>query len=221
METRPVSLIVVEDATLVRRMLMHLIAREPDFHIVAEAENGRQAIDLALELRPEIILMDVELPVLDGIQAARQILALAPRTRIVLLTAHSFLVSAAPIAGNLPCIDKNCTPTELVETIRKVLAEPIADPIAHRPSSNLPTAVDRLAQMASLTERERSILHKLVEADHTSTQIARSLTQEWKYDVTEAAVKHTIERVMNKMRIEPRTRTALIKHVMEYERQCL
>src|SRR5579862_8052492 len=221
MESRPANLIVVEDSTLVRRMLMHLLSREPDFHIVAEAENGRQGVELTLERRPDVVLTDVEMPVMDGIQAARQISALAPRTRVILLTGHAFLASACEMVGSLTCVEKSCTPTELIDTIRKALAQPHPASTTRRCGSNLQSATELLSKMAGLTARERTILQKLVEADKTSLQLAHELTREWHYPVTEAAVKHTIERVMNKMEMEPRTRTALIKHVMEYAHQFL
>lgn len=86
---KSISIILVEDHTLVREGLRVILEREQDFEIVAEAENGREALELALRLEPNIIILDIAMPLLNGIEATRQIQKKLKRTKVLILSAHS------------------------------------------------------------------------------------------------------------------------------------
>lgn len=85
----PITIILAEDHTIVREGLGILLGMEKDFLVVAEAANGREAVTLALEHRPNVVVMDIAMPLLNGLEATRQILRTAPETRILMLSAHS------------------------------------------------------------------------------------------------------------------------------------
>lgn len=84
-----ISILLVEDHAIVRQGMVALLAAEPSFQIVGEAHNGREAVELAPKLRADVILMDIAMPVLNGLEATRQILAANPSARIIILSAHS------------------------------------------------------------------------------------------------------------------------------------
>lgn len=84
-----ITVLLVEDHSIVREGLRALLELRPDFEVIGEASNGRQAVELALKLRPAVVVMDVAMPALNGFEATRQILAAAPDTKILVLSAHS------------------------------------------------------------------------------------------------------------------------------------
>jgi len=89
MNPKTITVLIAEDHTIVREGMRALLASETDIQIVAEAENGRDAVKLALSIRPDVILMDIAMPILNGMEATRQILAAAPSMRVLVLSAHS------------------------------------------------------------------------------------------------------------------------------------
>lgn len=86
---KPITILLVEDHAIVRQGMSALLSAEGPFQIVGEAHNGREAVELAPKLRPDVILMDIAMPVLNGMEATRQILAANPSARIIILSAHS------------------------------------------------------------------------------------------------------------------------------------
>ena len=206
-------ILIAEDTTLVRRLLMQQLSRELDFLVVGEAENGQDAVRLTFDIRPDVVLMDLEMPVLNGMQATVQILERYPETRVILLTAHEDLCTLGKMAGAADCLSKSCTPSELLAAIR-VACVSREDTVTVDSRRNSMLVIERLAAKTRLTDREKAVVHKMVSADDTVSQIAYALSTEWKQKVTESAVKHTIERAMTKLQIEPRTRTAMVKYVM-------
>ena len=83
-----IKILLAEDHGIVREGLRALMKLEPDFQVIGEAENGRQAVDLALQLHPDVVVMDVAMPILNGLEATRQILRAAPSIKILILSAH-------------------------------------------------------------------------------------------------------------------------------------
>jgi DNA-binding NarL/FixJ family response regulator len=86
---KPITVILAEDHQIVREGLRVLIQTEPDIKVVGEADNGRKAVEMAANLQPNVIVMDIAMPLLNGLEATRQILKAAPSTRILVLSAHS------------------------------------------------------------------------------------------------------------------------------------
>ena len=86
---KPITVLLADDHTIVREGLRALLKSEWDIEVVGEAENGRQAVELAGKLRPDVVVMDIAMPLLNGLEATRQILQTAPKTKVLILSAHS------------------------------------------------------------------------------------------------------------------------------------
>ena len=116
------SVLLVDDHRLVRAGLAALLAGTEDITVVGEAADGRQAVDMAARLRPDVVLMDLSMPVLDGVAATRLILEDSPSTHVVVLTsfADHHRVTDAVAAGAVGYLLKDCDPRDLVGAVRTV-----------------------------------------------------------------------------------------------------
>ena len=211
------SILIADDTTLIRTLLKSVLSREPDFTVVGAAEDGRQAVEMALKLRPDVIVMDLDMPHLNGIQAVERILSQYPHANIVLLTAHKGLAPLGKFSGVAECMDKDCTPEELVASIRRARDHRANLPQRKAGTNNYMTSLAVLSTRAGLTDRERAVFEKAMNTEFTVEQIARVLSNETKTEVTISSVKHALDRAITKLRIEPRTRAALVKHVLEFD----
>src|ERR1700723_4564782 len=129
--TKKITVLLVDDHGLVRRGFRRMLEDEPDMQVVGEAGDGEEAIRLAQELRPQVVVMDCALPKTNGLDATRQILADLPETAVLMLSMHSesTWVRQAIEAGGKGYILKNALDLELGEAIRKVAAgETVFDP---------------------------------------------------------------------------------------------
>jgi DNA-binding NarL/FixJ family response regulator len=196
-------------------LLAHEIEREENMEVIGLAADGRQAVELAERLKPDVVLMDLDMPVMTGIQATEQILARRPGTTIVLLTGHENLLSLGQQAGAKACLPKNCAPQELVEAIR--LAH--ATPASLNPPADPVDPMERLAKHWGLTEREAMVIELMVNTELTARQIAAIVSEKTGTPTSEVAVKHTLERSLIKLQIEPRTRVALVRFVLLEQRR--
>ena len=160
--------------------------------------------------------MDLHLPNLNGIQATERIVAQCPEVRVIIVTALEELASIGRVAGAAECLDKGCTPQELVAAVRRVHAARALAGFDSSNGSEHRTAIEHLSMRANLTPREKTVLDRVVTTELTTQQIASALSAETGEKVTNSAVKHTLQRVMNKLGIEPRTRAALVKRVLEH-----
>lgn len=175
-----IRILLAEDHTIVRKGIRLLLDREPSFEVVGEAENGREAVEMAEQLRPDIILMDHTMPLLNGLEALRQIKKRLPEIRVIILTMHTneeyiFQFLQAGAAGYLV---KQTAPTDLVEAIRAVhggqsfLSPAISRTVIEEYVRHAaPTKTDSLA---TLTEREREVLQLLAEG-YSANEIAAQL----------------------------------------------
>jgi DNA-binding NarL/FixJ family response regulator len=213
-----ITILVADDEVMLRRLLVRRLGNEPGFRVVGEAENGKQAVEQAFKLRPDVVVMDLNMPVMGGAPATERISTELPDTRVLILTSLTEVAPIARYAGAAQCMDKGCTPEELILAIRNVHT---SRPTAVNPTgsgSEHSGAIEMLAQRAGLSEYEKAILTKVVVTDMTVHQIATALSKEDGKSVTDSSVKHALERVMNKLRVEPRTRAAVVKKVLEVER---
>lgn len=117
-----IDIILVDDHELVRTGLKMIIAKMPGINIVAEGENGQQAIDLATQLRPDVILMDVNMPVITGLEATRRISAHMPDVKVIILTVHAETPFPSKLlqAGASGYLTKGCDAAELEKAIKRV-----------------------------------------------------------------------------------------------------
>ncbi|MGC4047849.1 MAG: response regulator transcription factor [Armatimonas sp.] len=208
-----IKIVVADDSGLLRALLAHEIGRQPDMEVVGQATDGQQAVDIADRLQPDVVLMDLDMPLLTGIQATEQILARRPGIAVVLLSGHENLLPLGRQVGAAECLPKNCAPQELVATIRKVHENRTAQALVATPAE-APDPIGQLAQRWGLTEREAMVIELMVNTELTARQIAQVVAEKTGSATSEAAIKHTLERSLIKLQIEPRTRVALMRFVL-------
>lgn len=171
-----ITVLLAEDHTIVRKGLRALLEAEAGVAVVAEAEDGRAAVQLAQQRRPDVVVMDISMPGLNGIEATRQIKAQLPDARILILTRHAdeTYVHAILEAGAAGYIVKKAAPTELIAAIRAVyhgdvfLGPEAAGIVMASNDWAAPTPEDRYT---ALTPREREVL-QLVAEGHPNRDIA-------------------------------------------------
>ena len=177
----PLRILVAEDHSLFRKGLRALLAAVPDFQLIGEAETGREAVALALDLLPDVVLMDLQMPDLNGIEATREILAARPSTKILVVTLFEDddSVFLALRAGGRGYILKDTDEEEMIRAIRAVAnGEAIFSPaVATRVLAYFagPRLDAPLAVFPSLTGREREIRH-LIAQGKSNAAIANQLS---------------------------------------------
>lgn len=212
----PLRILLVDDQALVRLGFRMVLEAEPDLRVVGEAADGAQAISLAVETRPDVILMDVRMPTLDGIEATRRIVSANPEARIIILTTFDLdeYAFGGLRAGASGFLLKDARPAELTAAIRAVAAGDAA--VSGRVTRTmLELFADRLPAegrspagsdpMAALTPREREIL--LAMADGlTNGEIGA------KFFLTESTVKTHVGRVLAKLQLRDRVHAVIFAY---------
>ena len=119
---KPITVLLAEDHTMVREGLRMMLKLEPDMEVVGEVQDGRQAVALAIELNPDVVLMDIAMPGMNGLEATRQLLKAAPKSKIVILTAHcdDAYVKSAVDSGAAGFLLKQDTAHDVCRAIREV-----------------------------------------------------------------------------------------------------
>lgn len=197
-----IRVLIADDHGVVRRGLAGLIAEQPDLELVAEASDGRQAVELTLEHSPDVALLDLSMPGLDGIEATREILSSRPQTRVAILTsfAEPARIRAALAAGALGYLLKDCEPEELVSGIRLVGAG--HSPLAAQAAQALAQGHATANSSGHLTPREGAVLG-LVARGCSNKEIARRL------EISEKTVKAHLTSVFRAIGVFDRVQAAL------------
>jgi DNA-binding NarL/FixJ family response regulator len=208
------TVLLVDDEPLVRLGFSMVLAAHDDLQVVGEAGNGAQAVELAGRLRPDVVVMDVRMPVLDGVAATRRIVSAGLPSRIVVLTTFDLdeYAFAALQAGASGFLLKNTEPAVLVAAIRTVargdavVAPRVTRRLLETFAGQLPTA-DRTAdpRLARLTDREREILVQ-VATGRSNAEIAAELT------LSELTVKTHVGRILTKLELRDRTQAAILAY---------
>ncbi len=209
-----IRVLVADDQTAVRAGFAALIAAEEEMGVAGEAGNGREAVDLARRVFPQVVLMDIRMPGLDGLEATRLICAdpTLPDTRVLVLTTFDLdeYVYAALRAGASGFLLKDAGPRELLHAIRIVAAGDalLAPAITRRLIAEFVTRPDPQtppAQLAALTEREREIL-RLVAAGLSNTDIASRLV------ISPFTAKTHVGRVLAKLNCHDRAQLVALAY---------
>jgi DNA-binding NarL/FixJ family response regulator len=197
-----IRVLIADDHPAMREGLNRLLATAPDIELAGSASDGEQAVALATEHRPDVVLMDLEMPVLDGIAATERIRSELPATQVVALTSFSDRerILDALDAGAAGYLLKDAEPAELLNGVRAAARG--ESPLAPKAASAVIDARDELRPERELTPREREVL-SMVAQGLPNKLIARRL------DISEKTVKSHLTRVFERIGVTDRTQAAL------------
>lgn len=205
-ESAPTRVLVVDDHAIVRKGLKAVLDLVPDMEIVGEAENGKQAVKMDHELKPDVILMDLMMPEMDGITCIKEIRVQSPNARILVLTnfAGEDMVFPAIKAGAMGYHLKDSSPDALVNAVRQVSrGESALHPlIARKVLEELHAGPDRHLSEDPLTARELQVL-RLIAQGRENHDIAGELV------ISEATVRTHVSNILAKLHLASRTQAAL------------
>ena len=215
-----IRLLLADDQSLLRQGMTLVLEGEPDLAVVGEAADGQQAVDQAVRLQPDVVLMDVRMPRLDGIEATRRLAAQAPSVRVLILTTfdldeHAFAGLRAGASGFLL---KDVPPVELAGAIRAVargdavvapaLTRRLLDAYVHQLPTGPVEAPRRGREhpaLARLTDRERDVLAELA-GGLSNAEIATRLV------LSETTVKTHVSRVLHKLQLRDRVQAVIVAY---------
>ena len=204
----PIRVVIADDQALVRSGFRLIVDRRPDLTVVAEAENGHEALRLTLELQPDVVLMDIRMPEMDGIEATRQIVASGSPARILVLTTFDLdeYVYAALRAGASGFLLKDVRARDLVEGIRLV-----ADGNAILGPTVTGRLLDRFVEcepskhaeaVSTLTVRENDVL-RLLASGLSNNELAERLA------LSEATIKSHVSSLLRKLGVRDRVQAVI------------
>ncbi len=200
-----IRVLIADDHPLVRQGLRSYLSTVDGIEIVGEAADGEQAVALAAELSPDVVLMDMAMPNVDGIEATRRIAEAMPSTKVIALTSFATDDKVFPAirAGAAGYLLKEAEPSEVAEAIIKVHhGEPILHPsVAERLMREVAASTPK-AHRTDLTSRELEVL-RLIATGRSNREIARELS------VAEKTVKSHVSNVLAKLGVADRTQAAL------------
>lgn len=204
--TESIRVLIVDDHTVVRDGLQALLSVEPGMEVVGSASDGSEAVRLTQELRPDVILLDLVMPRMDGVQAINEIKRNNPAARILVLTsfAENHQVFSAIKSGAMGYIMKDTSADELIHAIRDTYHDkPVLQPeIARKLMRDIQNPVPQTQIENTLTDREMEILRQ-VALGKTNQEIADELV------VSERTVRTHITNILAKLRLSNRTQLAL------------
>ncbi len=202
MAGKPVTIVLADDHTVVRQGLVKLLEAEPNFKVVGDAENGREAVEKVEKLQPDVVLMDIAMPMLNGIEATRQIKKISPRTQVVILSMHSHAryINELFSLGASGYLLKNSTGSDIIDAIHaavkgdnylspSISKQVIQDYISMKKSS----ASDDLFNQ--LSNREREVFQMVAEGRSTK-EISDILC------ISPSTVKTHRSKIMEKLQVE-------------------
>jgi two-component system, NarL family, response regulator LiaR len=204
----PIRVMVVDDHPVVRKGIMAMLETEPDLLVVGEGTNGEEAIQKAWTLKPDVILMDLVMPKVDGIEAIRAIKARMPDMQILVLTSFSTTDKVLPSinAGASGYLLKDSDPAELVKAIHQVFrGEATLNPAVTRQVLEAiaqPGGIKKDPPVEELTDRELEVLRYLAQG-LSNTDIARVLV------VSDATIHSHVSKILAKLHLASRTQAAL------------
>jgi DNA-binding NarL/FixJ family response regulator len=207
-----IRVLVADDQALVRAGFRMILEAQPDIEVVGEAADGREAVEGAAVLRPDVVLMDVRMPRLDGIQATTELARAASSARVLILTTFHIdeYVYAALKAGASGFLLKDVDPPDLVSAVRGIvdgnaLLAPAVTRRLIEEFVSRPRAASLPPEMGLLTERERDVLHLLARG-RSNAEIGRDLF------LAEPTVKTHVTRVLRKLGLRDRVQAVVLAY---------
>ncbi|MFN2582413.1 MAG: response regulator [Candidatus Dormibacteria bacterium] len=197
-----ITVLIVDDHPLVRRGLSSLLSSAQGISVVGTAADGEQAVNQVAESKPDVVLMDVSMPGINGMEAARRVLEAAPETRVVMLTSFSQrdVVVDSFDAGAVGLLLKDAEPQELINGIRAAARGDA--PVSPRAAKQLLSERVQRRPLEELTQRERDVL-TLVGKGLANKQIA------WRLGISEKTVKAHLGSIFDRLGVQDRTQAAL------------
>ena len=200
-----IGVLIVDDHAVVRQGLRTLLELQEEIEVVGEATNGLEAVEQARQLLPDVVLMDLLMPEMDGIEATRRIRSLSPSTKVIILTSFAEDDNVFPSikAGALGYLLKNVTPADLIKAVQAAhrgevqldpkIAKMLMDELSARPSK---------PASGELTERELEVL-RLIARGRNNRDIAGELV------LSEKTVKTHVSNILSKLHLSDRTQAAI------------
>ncbi|MFI1966411.1 response regulator [Streptomyces pathocidini] len=210
----PIKILIVDDQAIVRSGLRMIIESDPELVVVAEAEDGAQALVRVAEFSPHVVLMDLTMPGVDGVESTRQLVQLEDAPRVIVISSHSTdaEVIAALSAGACGFLLKDLRPEELFAAIRaaasgsSVFTPAVLRSLVGQAVQRTPIRVNAVNEkIAKLSESERRVL-ALIGLGKTNAQISTDLT------ISESSVKTYVSRGLSKLGLENRTQAAIVAY---------
>lgn len=202
----PIRIMIVDDHEIAREGLRTLLEEEPDIEIAGEASSGREALNLAARLSPEVILLDMVMPNMDGVETIRQLRTAGSTAAIIVLStfAENQMVRDAVEAGALGYLLKDASRAELLRAIEGARnGRPALHPEAQRHlMQRLASPAKKPSKVEELTSRERDVLIEIARG-RSNKQIASTL------HLSEGTVKGYVSIILAKLEVEDRTQAAL------------
>ena len=205
--------LICDDQALVRSGFRAILETRPDLEVVGEAENGVEAVALAERRSPDVILMDIRMPIVDGVEATRQLVTKGSPARVLILTTFDLdeYVHAAIRAGASGFLLKDVKPADLVHAINVVaagdalLAPTVTRRLLERFATTLPVGDHTGQALAELTTRETEVL-RLLAAGLSNAEIAAKLV------LSEATVKTHISSILRKLKLRDRVQAVILAY---------
>ncbi len=204
--TDTISLLITDDHAIVRHGIRAFLEVQPDFIVIGEASSGEAAVQMAAELVPDVVLIDLVMPGIGGVEATRQVKQVSPHSQIIVLTSYheDEYIFPALRAGALSYVLKDIDPDELADTVRKAArGESVLHPrVASRVVQELRgTRKDTPNPFTDLSDRELEVL-RLIADGHTNAEIASRLI------LSEKTVKNHVSNILSKLHMLDRTQAA-------------
>ena len=201
-----IKVLLVDDQSIVREGLASLLETKPDIQVIGEAENGKVAVMRSLKLKPDVVLMDIRMPIMDGVAAIKALSQQAPQIKVLVLTTFDDdeYVTQAMAYGAKGYLLKDTPSEELAQAIRSIHKgyTQLGPGLWEKANSTGNTRVNTAPEIAALTTREQEVL-QLIAKGYSNREIAEKLY------ITERTVKNHVNSILRQLNLRDRTQAAI------------